>query len=168
MRCSNLTADEVRSALDYDPSSGVFTRRGSGWVAGGLRPDGYRIISVLGERRLAHRLAWVYAYGAWPAMHLDHINGRRSDNRIANLRLATNRENMQNLHLAHRDSTSQRLGVSWDSGRSRWLAQISDGTRNIFLGRFVEEVEAEAAYLQAKARLHPFARPREGSLDEEF
>ena len=51
-----------------------------------------------------HRAIWLFVHGAIPdGMDLDHINGDRTDNRIANLRLVTPKENKAN---------SIRLGTS--------------------------------------------------------
>lgn len=86
----------LRSCLAYDPDTGVFTRLKTdnpnpaavvGGVAGHVQPHGYRHIRVGDHRYLAHRLAWFYVYGVWPADEIDHINRDRDDNRISNLRL---------------------------------------------------------------------------------
>lgn len=44
-----------------------------------------------------HRAIWLFVHGFIPdGMDLDHINGDRTDNRIANLRLVTPKENKAN------------------------------------------------------------------------
>lgn len=92
----------------------------------------------------------------WP--RVDHANSDGLDNRRANLRPATPVENARNTR-SHRDSTSQFKGVSWDSGRGRWLAQIWDGSRQRHLGRYRDEAAAARAYDEAAAELHgAFAR----------
>jgi hypothetical protein len=90
-----LTAALVRELLDYDPKTGVFrwrstTRKGeqAGSVAGSLQSDGIWRILVNGREYNAHRLAWLHVYGKWPPLVLNHINGDKADNRIANLREA--------------------------------------------------------------------------------
>ena len=104
-----LTAERLREVLAYDPDTGVFTwkartspfsRVNVGDVAGNLRRDGYIEICVDGRKHQSHRLAWLYVYGEWPADQIDHINGIRTDNRIANLREANNAENHHNLRKA--------------------------------------------------------------------
>ena len=110
-RKSELTAEDVRRELNYDPETGEFTRKTSffktriGERAGSIsKSTGYVVIAVCGAQYLAHRLAWLYVYGCWPSLHIDHINGEKTDNRIANLREATNGENMQNQRRARSNS----------------------------------------------------------------
>lgn len=98
-----MTQDELRSLLDYDPLTGVFlwkvARGGSvraGEVAGTFCTKGYRKIIVGGISYKAHRLAWFYVHGEWPAEQIDHINRVKDDNRIANLRVVSNGENRAN------------------------------------------------------------------------
>ena len=98
-----INADILRSLLDYDPNTGVFTwrvaRRGGAQrnsVAGSKNRLGYVKIHICGKSYWAHRLAWLYIYGVWPSDFIDHINCEAGDNRIANLRIATNAQNMAN------------------------------------------------------------------------
>jgi hypothetical protein len=44
----------------------------------------------------AHRLAWFYVHGKWPQSGIDHRNGDIGDNRIENLREATQAQNCAN------------------------------------------------------------------------
>jgi AP2 domain len=54
-------------------------------------------------------------------------------------------------------NTSGFPGVSWHEGDRKWQARINVGRRHIHLGYFDIREEAHAAYLAAKAILHPFA-----------
>jgi hypothetical protein len=84
---------------------------------------------------------------------LDGLNNRRS-----NLRLATRNDNQHNRGPMS-GSTSKFVGVSWDSTRDMWRAQICNSGRNFALGRFRSEVEAAKSYDRAARRLHgEFAR----------
>jgi hypothetical protein len=89
---AKLTAERLRERLRYDAETGAFTRRvGSsnaraGDMAGSVHSTGYVRISIDGGKYTAHHLAWLYVHGVWPSDQIEHINGKRSDNRIANLR----------------------------------------------------------------------------------
>jgi hypothetical protein len=157
-----LTAERLREVLSYDQETGIFTRLVSatnrvnvGDVAGYVHQSGYRLIRVDSGRYLAHRLAWLYVYGAFPADGMDHINGDRADNRICNLREATDAENNQN-KISERSGTSKYLGVSWSKRDNKWRATIHVNRKQHYLGQFATEEEACAAYCAAKSELHTF------------
>lgn len=156
-----LTQEQLKGMLSYDPETGAFTcikpmgRRRPGMVMGDIHHTGYRRIKLLGKEYKAHRLAWLYIYGCWPADQIDHINGVRDDNRIANLREANNAENQHNRHKLPRNNRSGYIGVCWCSESSKWRATIKVDGKNRRLGLFATPEEAHAAYLRAKARLHP-------------
>lgn len=160
----NLTVDRLRDLLLYSAETGQFTwkvDRGNAThardVAGLVDTDGYRIVRVDRCRFMAHRLAWFYVHGAWPAHHLDHVNGHRDDNRICNLREATPGQNCQNIHgPLSSNRTSRFLGVSWKAREGKWRAQIQVAGRRKELGLFSTEEAAYEAYLAAKRQLHPF------------
>ena len=77
------------------------------------------------------------------------------DNRIANLREASQSENQQNIKGARRGSAT-RLGVSFAKGK--WRAEIQVNGRRTNLGHYPTEDSAHAAYLSAKRVMHPFGR----------
>ena len=146
-----LTAEYLRSILDYDPETGIFTRKVStssrakvGDIAGSLDGDGYLCISL--QRRLykAHRLAWLHTYGVWPKDQIDHINRIGTDNRISNLREATNKQNSQNRSKSS-NNTSGHPGVGWYKPTSKWVAQIKHNQKLIHLGYFTNIEDAVAA-----------------------
>lgn len=64
--------------------------------AGSTDKGGYTRVKINGKTYLEHRLVWLLHKGVWPTGQLDHINGDRSDNRIENLREASNGQNRAN------------------------------------------------------------------------
>ena len=158
-----LTADRLRELLDYDPATGVFTwrttRRGkalAGAAAGCLR-RGYRVISVEDRDYFAHRLAWLYVYGAWPTLGIDHISGVKDDNRLVNLREASQLQNCANRGV-HSNNAARVKGVRRLSS-GRWQVRIMRDYRPFHLGSFDTLEAAKAAYAKA-AEFHfgSFAR----------
>ena len=150
-QANKLTAEYLRSILNYEPATGIFTRKVRtsrnvkvGDIVGSQNGDGYLLISVRSRRHKAHRLAWLYVYSEWPKGQLDHINRNRSDNRISNLREVTNKQNGQNAS-KRSDNTSGHPGAYWDKRRSKWVAQIAHNRKQIHLGYFTTIEEAVAA-----------------------
>jgi hypothetical protein len=161
MAVNNLTAQRLRELFSYDPSSGAFcrlTQRGPsrpGPVSMCLDTHGYPVMRVDYKLYRAHRLAWLHATGAWPMHDIDHIDGNRSNNRLANLRDVTRGENCQNLRAAQSHSDHGVLGVSRTNKSTTWRARIAVNGRTVYLGCFETQAEAQAAYLRAKRELHP-------------
>jgi len=122
------TLERLRELLDYDPSTGTFTwlvSRGNaiaGSIAGCVNGEGYWQIQIDGKRYYAHRLVWLHVHGVWPANQIDHINGVKDDNRLANLREATQSENKRNTG-TYRNSTSGVKGVHFYKATGKYQAQ---------------------------------------------
>lgn len=120
-----------------------------------MTQHGYIRIELDNRKYMAHRLAWLYMFGKDPDAEIDHINGNRSDNRLANLREAIRSENMQNKG-KYRNNSSGLTGVSWSKVRNKWAANIQAGNVQKNLGFFSTKEEAYLAYLKAKAEKHAF------------
>jgi hypothetical protein len=152
---------QVREALNYDPTTGFFTwvnprsrRVRVGDVAGSLTNYGYIVIRLNNRAYLAHRLAWLYVHGNWPAGEIDHRNGVRTDNRLENLRDVPGAINRQNVRRAKSTSKSGLLGVKWLPRLGKWQARITVDGRGMHLGVFLTKLEAQQAYISAKRDLH--------------
>ena len=154
--------NEVRRLLSYDPHSGLLTWRENrsgtarkGGVAGCKDGHGYIAVSILNKSYKAHRLAWLLHYGEWPEDQVDHINGNGEDNRIDNLRVVNNSVNQQNLRKAPAHNvTTKMLGVCYDRKARRHKAQIMLNGKNHHLGYHDTAEQAQAAYLEAKRKIH--------------
>ena len=159
---TELTQERLQELLSYDPETGIFTNLKSrgrvkiGAVAGSKNPNGYIYIAIDSKKYRAHRLAWLYVHGNFPANQIDHINEVKDDNRIVNLRLATNLENHQNQSSPRTNNTSGYLGVIWDKFSGKWRARIKVNGKQKHLGCFDTGEEASEAYVTAKRELHPF------------
>jgi hypothetical protein len=128
----------------------------AGQEAGTRRASGYRLVNLLNKPRLSHRLAWLLHFGDWPSVHIDHMNGDPSDNRIANLRDVSAAMNLQNLKgpMAGKKHGSL-IGSAWHEQTGKWRAVIRIGGKQKSLGYFVTEIEAHEAYVKAKRLHHP-------------
>lgn len=159
-----LTHARLLALVAYDPNTGHFasiSKRGGvrrGRPLGHTEANGYRRICIDGKRYLAHRLAWFFVHGRWPAEMIDHQNLQRDDNRLSNLREATISQNQRNQPA--RASISGLKGAHWNATRNYWQSYIkANGGRSVFLGRFETAEEAHAAYVAAATEMHgEFAR----------
>jgi len=171
----NLTAAELRSLLDYDAETGVFTwrhrpertqydktwnRRFAGREAGTAQRFNtgrwYRAIRVQGRSYLAHRLAFLHMASTWPPHEIDHRDGDGLNNRWMNLRAATRSQNGQNSKPTE-NNTGLKGAHRYKNGR--FVAHITADGRLRHLGYFDTAEEAHEAYAKA-AREHfgDFAR----------
>lgn len=155
----SMDIDQLRSILTYDPLSGNFSwikptgrRVRPGGVAGFLQ-NGYVNIQIEGTRYFAHRLAWAYMTGKWPA-EIDHKDGNKSNNAWENLRDVCRSANVENLRRPRKDNACGLLGVCWHKREGKFRAQIQVAGKKIQLGTFKDAQHAHAAYLEAKRRLH--------------
>ena len=156
-----MTEELTKEILDeryvFDLKTGVVTNRIKtaprtmvGEEAGYLRPDGYRIIQINGRDYKTARIIWFYAHGSWPTC-VDHVNHRRDDNRLINLRNVTNVENCRNRSKSSRN-TSGVAGVYWNKAARKWRAQIVVGGKNNHLGYFTNIADAITARAAAKVK----------------
>lgn len=137
--------------MEYQPLTGNFIRRRAkgghraGTIVGFLSNDGYVRINIRAKGQIffAHRLAWLFAHGEWPGGQIDHINGVKTDNRLANLRVVSNRGNQQNQQ-RHRDG--EFVGVRFRIGAGNWQATIRDQGVRFHLGTFQTAAEAALTY----------------------
>lgn len=163
MKEESVTLEEVKSLLHYDPETGAFTWRvdrsirvRAGCPAGSRQTNGYIYIGIKKKYFVAHRLAWFITHGRWPQKFIDHINCRRDDNRLTNLREATHSENERNCGVRSTNKLGCK-GISIDGGRYR--ARIMVNHKSIRLGRYKTLEEAAEAYRAAASEHHgEFAR----------
>lgn len=157
------TKDQLTRLLKYDPETGVFRWRlfmggnapAANEIAGSLSEKGYVVICHKRKSYKAHRLAWLYVFGQIPDGEIDHINNKKNDNRIANLRCVTRAINQQNISAPQ--GKNKYRGVSFDKRKKRFLAQIAVNKTHHKLGYFDSAEEALDVYLKARRELHPGA-----------
>lgn len=154
--------DYLRQRLSYDPETGQLcwkahpvmpakwnTRWAGKPALYGRHRQGYCKGRIDGKMMYAHRVAWAIHHGAWPDGQIDHINHDTSDNRIANLREVSKRENARNLPLLRSNST----GVAGVYHRdNKWVAMIRVDRELRHLGYFAKFEDAVAARKAAEAK----------------
>lgn len=156
-----ISREQVADLLDYNPNLGIFTWKQGNYAklpAGYFSRLGRRRISVFGKVFLGSRLAWLLYYGKWSEKTIDHIDGNRRNDRIANLRLASESEQQWNKGI-NRNNTSGIKGVSFntrraEAGLSPWESYITVYYKRVHLGFFAERDAAIAARCKAEMAYH--------------
>ncbi len=159
-----IPIETLRILLSYDHLTGALhwrkRRAGtmhSNLLAGSIAHDGYLTIKVLGKTYRAHRLAWTLHYGVHPTKQIDHCNGIRSDNRIENLREATQSKNNANRRVSTSTRSNYKGVVPEKNGT--FGARIIVNRKHIWLGVFETAELAHAAYIgAARVAFGDFAR----------
>lgn len=150
----------LRQRLSYDSLSGRFTwldGRYRGNIAGYVTKRGYVRINIDRHTIEAHRVAWAVVHGYWPET-IDHADGCKSNNALANLREATRSENSANSGV-RKNNKSGLKGVSWDHDHGEWRSVIYKDKKRYHLGYFANATDAHKAYVRAaKEMFGHFAR----------
>lgn len=92
---------------------------------------------------------------------VNHKNFIRTDNRVENLEIITNRENANRKHLK---STSKYVGVSWDNENKKWRSSIMINGKYKCLGRYIVEEEASNAYQEKLEEINAEERMKRNKL----
>jgi hypothetical protein len=126
-----ITQEIVKELLDYNPLTGIVTWRTSGHkrtkgaIAGSLnQPLNRYYISIHYKQYALARVIWLYYYGIWAKIDIDHINQNPLDNRIENLRTASRSLNCHNSKISTRN-TSGHKGVSYCPRGQYWISDVT-------------------------------------------
>jgi hypothetical protein len=142
--------EEFKEFLDYNPDTGIFTwikkpnrRIKVGQVAGKANGNGYMRITFKTIDYFAHRLAYYMYHGVDPlGKCIDHIDGDKANNKIDNLRLASNVQNGMNRVNLPSNNTSGVRGVCWHKRLKKWQVQIIVNKVYKYLGLFTNKEDA--------------------------
>lgn len=153
----NITQQFLKSVLDYDPETGLFTwikhMHRKGKVAGSSNGNGHIQICFKGKMYLAHRLAFLYMTGKFPERIVDHINRDRSDNSWRNLRESDLSQNCCNIK-KRKDNTSGHRGVFWRKDSQKWRVIVAKNKRRMYLGDYEDLELASLVAQEARAKYH--------------
>jgi hypothetical protein len=149
----SLFADGKHSAAH---TAAKWNARCAGMEAGSVGNHGYRRVSIEGRYFLTSRIIFAMTNGHWPAEELNHIGGKKTDNRLSKIREASRIEIARN-QKRHKTSTSGVTGVCWNKRKGRWQAYIWVENVRRHLGDFGDFDVAVAARRAAEIEFdfHP-------------
>lgn len=117
-------------------------RKFNGYVQVGLGDETYFVHQLVAMTYLGH-------IRGDRKVHVDHVNNKKDDNRVENLRITTARFNLSR----GRGISSNYTGVCWSKQNQNWVSHIRIDGKLKYLGSFKDELKAHLAYIEAKKKL---------------
>lgn len=181
------SVDYLHQCFTYNPESGVltwkvrprdhfasewswtvFNKTWAGNETGTPSKHGYLKVCLNGKTLLAHHIVWCLCTGDWSTTELDHIDGVPQNNRIENLRQATDSQQAINRGKP-KNNTSGFKGVYWHQPANRWYAQITKEGKTKHLGFFDNPEQAHLVRLVAAEQIHgEYARSELLEMGKEY
>ena len=161
-----ITQELVQELFDYKDGNLYWKKENKKTSASGIagskmidKRKGYARykVGIKNKTYYAHRIIFLYHHGYLPKF-VDHINGNSADNRIENLRPASQSQNSSNAK-RFKTNTSGVKGVYWDKDTKKWRARVCLNYKMIQAGSYDTLEEAAKAVKQKRLELHKeFAR----------
>lgn len=118
-------------------------------LVGCVHHNSYWVVTIKRKQYLIHRIIYTMHNNVnIDGLLIDHKNNNGLDNRIENLRVATELQNTYNVK-KQINTTSKYKGVSWHIQANKWQARIRINGKQISLGCFEKEEDAAFAYNKA-------------------
>lgn len=151
-----ITQELLQHLFDYkdgqlfwkNPTS---NRKKTGERAGCKKEKGYRFIRINNFLFYEHRIVYMWHFGKFIGK-IDHIDGDTFNNKISNLRIASNAENSRNSK-KFSTNTSGRKGVSLQKNINKWHAYIGIDGKIKNLGFFKDFDDAVKARENAEKEI---------------
>ena len=121
-----------------------------GGIAGCLRKDNYWQIYINNKAYFAHRLIYMFFYGTVPDQ-VDHIDNCQSNNRIENLRPASQSQNSLNRKISKQNKTGFK-NVSIHSQTQKFHVTITLQNKLISFGLYNDLELADLVAQEARAK----------------
>ncbi len=144
-----LTQEKVRELFAYREDGNLIRIKAlpgnsAGAVVGTIGKERYFRTQINGRSYLIHRLIWLWHYGSLPTQ-IDHINRNPLDNRIENLRPASQSQQRANTDI-FKNNTSGFRGVVWHKVNRKWLVSLTIDNKTKHLGYFKDIEDAVMIY----------------------
>ena len=158
-----VTQERLKELFDYQ--DGDFIRRTTSLRVMCSPTKGQRYLRVFidGKPRSLHRMIYLWHHGHLPKT-LDHIDGDRANNKIENLREATQQQNCLN-RKHHSNSKSPYKNVYLQAPTKKaewkrnWVVRITVAGKSKYIGSFEDLELADLVATEARDKFHGrFAR----------
>ena len=151
-----ITQERLKELFDYQ--DGTFIRRSTGaQIVANFGVKRYLRVFVDGKPRSLHRMIYLWHHGHLPKT-LDHIDGDRANNKIENLREATQQQNCLN-RKHHSNSKSPYKNVYWHQAMNKWTVVMQVDRSRKQLGYYDDVELADLVAMEARNKFQgQFAR----------
>jgi hypothetical protein len=154
-----ITQESLKQLFDYHPN-GYFVRKrtGKAVVCSMNKGQRYLKICIAGKSTSLHRMIFLHQHGYLPKC-LDHIDGNRENNKIENLREATQQQNCLNSkHKSHSKSPYKNVYLQPPTKNPEWkrnwvVSLMINGTRK-YIGSFEDIELADLVAHEARDKFH--------------
>ena len=154
---------ELLNELFYYQDGFLFRKKSTqknvfvGSKVGTVNTLGYSVVSIKNKTYLIHRLIYWMLHGYCPK-YVDHIDGNKLNNKIENLRSATNQQNIFNQKIK-KGSRSGYKNVIWDKRIKKWCVRFTINYKTKYIGLYTNLEKAIEVAKETRAKLHgDFAR----------
>ena len=157
-----ITQERLKELFDYQDGALIRRKDGrSAVIAMGVKR--YERVSVDGKIQALHRMIYLWNHGYLPKT-LDHVDGDRANNKIENLREATQQQNC--LNRKHRLTSKSPYknvylqpptkNAEW---KRNWVVSITIAGKRKYIGSFEDLELADLVAMEARDKFHgQFAR----------
>ena len=152
-------SEESSTGLINKVNRGVRAKKGQ--ETGGINLRGYFYMRFRHKIYANHRIIYFLNTGIDPEeKQVDHIDGDRSNNKISNLRLATNSQNQFNKK-KQKNNTSGVTGVYWHKRINKYTSSITCNGKIFGLGNFNKSDKDKAIAVRIAAGTDPRFKDQE-------
>ena len=113
---------------------------------------GYRIVRFNYKMYRTHHLIYLMFHNVLPKI-IDHINGNRLDNRIENLRIATDSQNNCNKGIQANNTTGSK-NVKWHKRIKKYEVSVQVNKKRQYIGVFEDLELADLVAHMAREKYH--------------
>lgn len=152
-----VSQEEVRELFEYREDGHLYWKISKGKAKKGDRygcvtTDGAVFGRINNKGWLEHRLIWLYHFGYLPPL-IDHKDRNRSNNKIENLRQATQAENLRNSKV-NKNNTTGHKNVYYRKDSNTWFAKLYFNGKPVRSKPLKTKEEAITAAVQMREQRH--------------
>jgi hypothetical protein len=152
-----ITQERLKELLNYQDGILVVKEGRPVKITPITKNHRYLRIRADGVVYFLHRLIFLFHKGYLPKI-VDHIDNDRHNNRIENLREATQQQNCLN-RITHKNNKSGAKNVRFEKGTNKWVVEMSINRKRTRFGCYEDLELAELVALEARNKFHgSFAR----------